>query len=72
MYIMPLITLHISWHFTSHGTSHLVVIHVLCYFTSCDNQDFHGKYFNITWKYLRVTMRGLSCLSEVTAELYRI
>ena len=50
----------------------LVVFHVSCYSTSRENKDFHGKFLNFTCEYLRVTMRGLPRVSEVTLELYRI
>ena len=49
----------------------LVVFHVSCYTTSHENEDFHGNFLNFTREYLRVTMRGLPRVSEVTLELYR-
>ena len=38
---------------------------------SRENEDFHGHFLNFTHEYLRVTMRGLPRVSEVTPERYR-
>ena len=54
----------------SRGISHLTVLHVLCYSTSRENEDFHGKFLNLTCEYLCVTMRGPPRVSEITLELY--
>ena len=46
--------------------------HVSWHFTSCVNQDSHGKFSNLhTNTYLRVITRGLSRVCEVTVEPYR-
>ena len=65
-------------HDMSRGTSRLVVFPaslaprlISCYSMSRENEDFHGNFLNFTCEYLRVTMRGLPCVSEVTLELYR-
>ena len=66
-----LMALHVSWHFISRGNSHLVVRTTRpCYSTSCENQDFNGKFLNFTHKYRRVSTCRLSRMSEVTLELY--
>ena len=65
----------------SHGTSRLMEFHASLHSTSCGtprlvlhhisrNEDFHRKFLNFTREYLRVTMRGLPGVSEVTLELY--
>ena len=45
-----------------------MILYVLCYSTSRENEDFHGNFFNFTHEYLRVTMRGPPRMSEVTVE----
>ena len=57
-------------HDMSRGISHLVVLHVSCYSTSFENEDFHGKFLNFTREYLCATMRRPPHVSEVTLELY--
>ena len=68
---LSLCTRHVSWDFTSRGTSHLVAFHS----TSCGtsrlvyvNQDSHGKFSNFTYEYLHVITRGLSRVCEVIVE----
>ena len=71
--MIRLVALH-SWHFTSRGIPRLVVFHVLWYPTPCGDPRLVKikGILNFTREYLRVTMRGLSRMSEVTVELYRI
>ena len=55
-----------------HGfcTPCLVILHVLCYSTSHENEDFRREFLNFTREYLHVTMHGPPRVSEVTLELY--
>ena len=71
MYMIYLVALHVSWNFTPHCTPRLVILHVSCYSTSHENEDFHRKLLNFSREYLRVTMRGPPRVSEVTLERYR-
>ena len=71
MYMICLVALHISWCLMPRCTPHLVILHVSCYSTSHENQDFHGKFLNFAHEYLRVTMHGLPRVSKVTLEQYR-
>ena len=67
-------------HFMSRGIPRLVVPRV-SYSTprlvvrSCstprESRDFHGRFFDFTREYLRVTTRGLPRESEVVVERYR-
>ena len=59
-------------HDMSRGTSCLVEFHNLLYSMPRENEDFHGKFFNFTHEYLRVSMCGPPRVSEVTLERYRI
>ena len=70
-YMICLVALHVSWNFMPRCTPRLMILHVSCYSSSRENEDFHGKILNFTCEYLRVTMRGPPCMSEVTLELYR-
>ena len=72
MYMIYLVALYISWHFTSYDTLHLVILHISCYFTYHENQDFNKKFLNFTCEYLCVTTPGLSHISEVVVELYHM
>ena len=66
-----LVALHVSWNFIPCCTPRLVILHISCYSTSHKNEGFYRKFLNFTSEYLRVTMCGLPCVSEVTLELYR-
>ena len=77
VYMTRLVVLH----FTSHGTSCIVTLHVLWhsrvmafhvlwYFMPHVNQDLHRKILNFTREYLCVTTHELSHMCEVIVELY--
>ena len=72
VYMICLVTFHVSWNFMPCCTPRLVILHMLCYSMSCENEDFHGKFLNFTREYLHVTMHGLPRMSEVTLKLYCI